>query len=81
MQNKTKYYPYIASFAFTPVGFSLEKYCRFKSNLVLIKQYGVKISSWARTRKCCIHIFLSKWKYPSLMYNVSRLDHQIEGLN
>ena len=36
MQNETKYYPYIASFAFTPVWFSLEKYCRLKFNLVLI---------------------------------------------
>ena len=65
MQNETKYYPYSASFTFTPVGFSPEKYCRLKFNLVLIKKYGVKISSWARTRKNCLQIFLFKLKYLS----------------
>ena len=65
MQNETKYYPYSASFTFTPVGFSPEKYCRLKFNLVLIKKYGVKISSWTRTRKCCLQIFLFKLKYLS----------------
>ena len=41
MHNETKYYPYSASFAFTPAEFSLEKYCRLKFNLVRTKQYGV----------------------------------------
>ena len=78
MENEKKYYPYSASFAFTPVGFSVEKYSRLKFNLVLYKTVWCKNFILGKNSKMLFtNISFQIEIYLSDVECISRFDHRI----